>query len=114
MFGSHFYVRSAPLLQLTMLLCLCPTGCAPQQPKVAPAITAPRPIGEVAMVNTPARFVLIDHGPAMNLPAAGTELVIRGDNGETARVKVAAERKRPFITADIMSGTPSQGDRAYE
>lgn len=114
MFGSHFYLRAAPLLQLTALLCLCATGCSPQRTKAAPAVTAPRPIGEVAMVNTAAGFVLIDHGPAMNLPAAGTELVIRGDNGETARVKVTAERKRPFITADIISGTPSQRERAYE
>lgn len=91
-------------------------GCAllhQPTPRAKP-VAGPAFIGEISIVNSDAHFVLIDLGSMMPALAPGTELRVLRDENEIARVKVSAERKRPFVSADIMSGEPAPGDRVFQ
>lgn len=98
---------------LLATLCLNLAACAtsrnrvPEAPIKAPA---PRPvaIGKVAMVNQDLGFVLIQ---TPLTPETGTALQTRSKDGsETAQLRVSAEKKQPFIIADIMKGKPLAGE----
>ena len=87
-------------------------GCAREkQPTTPPpAATAPRVVGEVAIVDEEKRFVLIDLESNLYVPAPGTELRTTNARGETAHLKASPEQKRPFVAADIVDGDPAVGD----
>jgi hypothetical protein len=70
-------------------------------------------IGTITMVNAENGFVLIDNGsrpsPTMNSDAQG-----RSEDGTSAELRVTNVRKRPFVIADIVSGTPRVGDKVFQ
>ena len=87
-------------------------GCA-SQPRTATA--APRParpsvVGEIAVVDEEKRFVLIDLGSNLYVPAPGAAMHSINAAGATAHLKASPEQKRPFIAADIIDGEPAVGD----
>jgi hypothetical protein len=75
----------------------------------------PAYVGEISVLNRDAHFVLVDVSPTMSPPPPASELTARNAEGvESARLKVTPENKRPFIAADIVSGSPKRGDRVYQ
>jgi len=80
-----------------------------EPPKAQPA----QLIGTVKMVNLDDKFVLIDalvYTPGL----PGDSLVCISNQRETASLHISPLRKPPFLIADIVSGTPSTGDRVYK
>ncbi len=106
--------RCAGLFLLATSTALAVTSCGRLPTDLAkPAVTAPVYVGEVTTVNRKANFVLIRLGGTATAPAAGTELTAISASAESVQLKVSAERKRPFVTADILRGTPKPGERVY-
>ena len=71
-----------------------------------------RMVGLIEMVRPNERFVLIRSLVAVTEPA-GTELLSYSRDGtETGRLRLSAERRRSMLTADVLSGNPSDGDYA--
>jgi len=107
-------MKQFPQSILLAVLCLNLAACAsnrrylvPEAPVKAPAPT-PQVIGRVSLVNNDAGFALVE---TQQTPETGTELQVRAFNGvETALLKVSAEKKRPFIIADITKGKPQVGE----
>ena len=72
-----------------------------------------RLIGTIVLVDVTNRFVLIDVG--VNIaPEPGHALKAFADEAESAVLAVSAERRPPFIVADIVKGDPRRGDSVYE
>lgn len=108
---------------LLLVVAALSVGCAGKEkltgetPAPAPP-PLPREVGAVATVNVDLGFVLID---ARNfpVPTAGLALKsfppgVRPDEGsETAVLAVGAERRGPFVVADVVKGAPSKGDRVF-
>ncbi len=70
------------------------------------------PVGTVELVDEAGEFVLVRSRRGLQLEP-GSHLTIHGDQGETvATVSVSPARKGPFLTADIVSGSPKKGQRA--
>jgi uncharacterized protein (UPF0212 family) len=67
----------------------------------------------VAAVNEDLRYVLVDVG-SLYIPAAGTALKSFSGGAETGILAVNAERRRPFIVADIVKGQPKVGDEVEQ
>ncbi len=96
------------------------TGCAslkhkekhPAEPP-PPAATGPQRVGRVAVVNEELGFVLVDVG-SLYTPASGTALKSFRNGVETGVLAVSPEKERPFISADIVKGTPQVGDDVEE
>ena len=92
------------------LLCAC---AVPQKRTAQSAPLGPRFVGTVAFVNTSGGFVLVDVG-TFYAPGPGKALKCYSGGQETAVLATTPERKIPFISADIVKGTPNQGDQVYE
>lgn len=101
------------LLSVIVVSSLALTGCGSRD-KRRRADAAPRPqfVGTITLVNETERFVLIDGGFAV-LPE---EVELRSFTGEieSGLLKPTAVRRRPFIIADIVSGSPKKGDRVFQ
>ena len=82
-----------------------------KRPKTATVV--PRMVGSVAYVNESLGFVLVDVG-SLYTPASGKELKTLREGAHTSVLIVSPERKRPFVSADIKSGEPRQGDEVFE
>ena len=124
--GRIYDPRMIRWIRLPLSLCLLAalgSGCAlfrrpPRAEKKADAekvAAARRPlqtVGKIAVVNMKDAFVLIDSG-AHPAPPAGAKL--RGYTGpvESAELKASDVQRRPFVVADILSGTPQQGDEVF-
>lgn len=68
------------------------------------------PVGTVHLVSPSGGFALIRSTKFMQIEP-GTPLTTVGIGGvETARLEVSPARKGSFLTADILSGIPGQGD----
>ena len=80
--------------------------------KIAAARRPLQSVGKIAIVNAKDGFVLIDTG-SHAVPPAGARL--RGYTGpvESAELKAGDVQRRPFVVADIVSGTPQQGDEVF-
>ena len=87
-------------------------GCAtqPQPATAAPGPTRPSVVGEIAVVDEEKRFVLIDLGSNLYVPAPGAAMHSINPTGAIAHLKASPEQKRPFIAADIIDGAPAVGD----
>jgi hypothetical protein len=96
---SHFARHKRPADEAA------PTG--PEQPP------APAFIGKVALVNEELKFALIET-TLTDFPLPGTALKCMRNGQEAAIVTVSPERKRPFVSADIVKGSPQQGDEVYQ
>jgi hypothetical protein len=77
----------------------------------ARAAEQPVAVGEIALVDEANRFVLIDLASSLYVPEPGVLLRAKNASRETARLKTAPERKRPFVAADIVDGEPKVGDQ---
>ncbi|MFL6528855.1 MAG: hypothetical protein ACJ8KX_00155 [Chthoniobacterales bacterium] len=97
---------------LGILLAACGSGKSPTKNET-PSVTAPVYVGSISSVSRESHFVLIDLSATSAPPVVGTELTAISASGEASRLKVTAERKRPFVTADIVSGEPKRGERVY-
>jgi hypothetical protein len=73
----------------------------------------PRLVGQIAMVNEEDRFVLITCD-AWKPPQQGTALKAMRSGTETGILNVNAERRGTYVTADIVTGTPSRGDQVFQ
>jgi len=80
---------------------------APQNPKSAQCI------GTVIMVNIESAFVLIDNGSRPS-PTKGTGAQSRSADGSSVELRLTEIRKRPFLIADIVAGTPQKGDQVFQ
>lgn len=106
------------LLITALVACLLP-GCAllkkfqRKHPAPRQEAKAPQQIGTVVLVNIEGSFVLIDNGYRIS-PPIGLMAQSQGPDGPSAQLKVTEMRKRPFVVADIVSGTPNKGDLVFE
>jgi hypothetical protein len=103
------------LVCVVSIVSLCFCACAHPAKRPGSKISAPVFVGEIAMINQGTGFVLVDISSASSPPPPASELTTRNADGvETSRLKVTPENKRPFIAADIVSGSPKRGDRVYQ
>ena len=70
---------------------------------------APLVLGRVSLVNEEERFALIEAN-AVQPPPTGTLLRIYAGNAVSAELRATGVRRRPFLVADLVSGTPAKGD----
>lgn len=83
------------------------------KPKAGPPVAAPlETSGVISFVNLPANFVILETSSSSTLPV-GLELSAIKDGRITSKVKVSAERRPPFVIAEIIEGIPERGDRFY-
>jgi hypothetical protein len=85
-------------------------------PEAVAAAKARRPLqrlGIVTLVNEAERFVLIDSG-AQPTPLEGVRLRSYSGPQVSGELRTSAVRRRPFVVADIIEGTPRTGDEIYE
>ena len=77
-----------------------------------PTATPPQWAGTIRMVNASERFVLIE---SANLTSAipGETYVAVSSTTETATLRMTNLKNPPFLIADILSGTPAEGERIY-
>jgi hypothetical protein len=88
-------------------------GCGTLGRKTAePREPLPALAGTVAFVDAGRGFVLVDFG-TMRPPGPGTALKCFSGSAETGVVVVGDQRRGVFLSADIVSGTPCVGDRAF-
>lgn len=89
-------------------------GIANIFPKKAkpPAAVTPPWAGEIRMVNSAERFVLVESGSSASAIPGETYIAI-GKNTETATLRMTALKNPPFLIADILTGDPSAGDKIY-
>ncbi len=109
--------RGARLLFLLLAVVLLP-GCSVLQkfrkrdepPKDAPTqrTRQVQMIGKVVLVNAEEKFVLIDNGQSPS-PGVGATVQCRMPDGTVAELKVTEIRKRPYVIADVVNGTPEKG-----
>lgn len=109
----------ARLLLILTLVCALLPGCAlvpnflrkrrakDETPK------APQLIGTVVLVNPEGGFVLVDSG-SLPSPAMGKAAQARSPDGSVAELRVTEVRKRPFVIADVVNGTPRTGDQVFQ
>ena len=78
-----------------------------------PTAIPPTRVGEVKVVSLENQFVLID---AATLQGASPNdvLVCIANQQETAQLRLSTLKSPPFLIADIISGTPSVGDKVYK
>jgi len=100
-----------------LCLALSLNGCAlfhKKKPKAAASSeTKPQEIGTIALVNDNLHFVLIDVG-SMYQPQRGQAVKTFTGDKESGILTITGERQRPFIAADIVSGTPQKGDTVLQ
>ena len=66
-------------------------------------------LGRIVLVNNSQEFVLIDSGTAP-VPEPGTRLRAYANGELSAELSVSVHQQRPFLIADIVSGTPRVSD----
>lgn len=84
-----------------------------QFPKAKPLENVPKLVGIISMVNADGKFVLVESNQSAALNS-GTALKCFRDGVETGVVAVGTERRRPYVTADIVTGEPQRGDQVFE
>lgn len=70
-------------------------------------------VGTISLVNPESNFVLVDSG-SLPSPAMGASAQARAADGSLSELRVTEVRKRPFVIADIVNGTPHVGDRVFQ
>jgi hypothetical protein len=112
-------MRVRPLLCTLLVapLIFASAGCAlfqkKKKEKPVPRVGAqPVFVGTVALVNSESGFALIDNG-LLPTPPAGLALTSFTQQAQSAELVASDVQKRPFIIADIKSGTPLKGDKVF-
>lgn len=77
-----------------------------------PSANPPEWAGTIRMVNSAEKFVLIESNSLSAIVPGETYTVI-GGGAETASVRMTALREPPFLIADVVSGSPSAGEKIY-
>lgn len=113
-------MRTALRIVVSIALVVDLTGCAwwrargerdaRKQPEQA---VRPRLVGTIALVNVDERFVLIDNGSEF-APPSGAALKSFSGKTETGVLMAGSVRRRPFVIADIVKGTPQKGDQVFQ
>jgi hypothetical protein len=109
---------------LTILIAILSCGCswfhsAPpkpaiiKMPRAEPLTQLPKLVGIVTLVNSDDRFVLVEENQGIPLHP-GTALKTFRAGVESGVIAVGQESRRPFITADIVSGDPQRGDQVFQ
>jgi hypothetical protein len=80
---------------------------APAKPVVQPDLRA---TGQVAMVNTEAKFVVVTF-PGGNVPENGRMLSVFRDGSKIAELKVTGPQREADTVADIISGDVQVNDQ---
>lgn len=102
-------IRVAAACALAVLLGGTLNSCR-TPPEIEDTSGRARLIGIIESVRPTDRFVLI-RGLSTVTEEAGTELVCYDRDGlETARLRLSEQRRRLMLTADVLSGNPSDGD----
>ncbi|MEI6072209.1 MAG: hypothetical protein WCS31_10485 [Verrucomicrobiae bacterium] len=83
----------------------------PQKQK-PPAAVIPQWTGVIRMVNTAEHFVLIESG-AISSAVPGETYLSVSKGLETATLRMTSLKNPPFLIADIVSGSPSTGEKIY-
>ena len=100
-----------------MCLCTC-AGCSigrwhkPAKPAAA-AAPVHNMVGTIVSVNETGNYVLIDTGGVVTA-TKGTALKCFEGEQQTAILTVSPEQRPPFMIADIVQGTPKNGDRVMQ
>jgi len=77
-----------------------------------PQAHPPQWAGVVRMVNSGEKFVLIEsQNPGAAQP--GTIYLATNNGSETASLRMTSLKESPFLIADIVSGSPSAGNKIY-
>jgi hypothetical protein len=104
--------RPALRLSLVLLLGLAMPGCKllpwGRKPKKEATAKEMR-VGRVELVNEDGHFVLVETSLTQP-PAEGTTLRAYTGGIVSAELKVTGVRRKPFLVADLVSGTPTKGD----
>lgn len=87
------------------------TGLFPKKSQ-APAALPPQWTGTIRMVNLPERFVLIESA-AVGTAIPGETYLAISKGTETASLRMTSLKNPPFLIADILTGSPSTGERIY-
>jgi hypothetical protein len=82
--------------------------------KRPPKAREPHLFGEIRQINEENRFVLLDASNVTARVTGGEQLVCIADKTQKAVLRVSPLRSGTFFIADIVSGTPSVGDRVYK
>lgn len=106
--------------------CVAQSGCGilrggrqrkANAPEVSPQVAAARRplqrVGVVTLVNEADHFVLIDSG-SLPTPAVGAKLASYSGASPSSQLKASDVRRRPFVVADIVEGSPRAGDEVFE
>ena len=72
-----------------------------------------RQIGTIVLVNSDAKFVLVESASAAILEP-GLALKCFRDGVETGVLTVSGERQGTHIIADIVTGSPRRGDQVFQ
>ena len=96
-----------------MFVCALAAGCMTNPGTKKPSGSTHQLLGAVTLVNEEQQFVLIDAGNAV-VPLPGQALKSFTGEQESGVLVVSPERRAPFITADIVRGSPLKGDRVFE
>lgn len=86
---------------------------AAQAPAAPPAEGEPQtvikflPAATVIHVNGVHRYVIME---CTALPSEGEEAIIYRGKSQVALVRIGAQRRQPFVAADILAGEPLPGD----
>jgi hypothetical protein len=114
----HFVIATAccALLNGCLSLSKKPQAVRPQIlgfTNVVEGPREPRLAGRIAMVNSAAKFVLIE-SDVWTAPPEGTALKCLRYGAETAILTISPERRGTYIVADIVKGSPQRGDEVYQ
>ena len=77
-----------------------------------PSALPPQWVGVIRMVNSAENFVLLESNAISSAIPGETYLAV-GKGVETATLKMTSLKNPPFLIADIVSGSPSPGDKIY-
>jgi hypothetical protein len=87
------------------------SGLFPKKQK-PPAALAPQWTGVIRMVNAAEHFVLVEAASSAAAVPGETYLSVAG-GAETSTLRMTSLKNPPFLIADIVSGTPSEGEKIY-
>jgi hypothetical protein len=109
----HFFIISALLSGCSVSSPPPPRPTVIKFKKPKPLESVPKLVGIVSMVNADGQFVLVESNQSATLDS-GTALKCFRDGVESGVLAVGSERRRPYVTADIVTGEPQRGDQVFE
>jgi hypothetical protein len=86
---------------------------AAEEKRLAVMPKRPQLAGTITLVNPEGGFVLIDSGSAPS-PPVGTVIKCQSAGVVSGELRVTEVRRRPFVIADIVKGTPQKGDPVFQ